>query len=74
MVDVNKFEPIGRNYEKNDMVSPEVFYHSARICGLIAAMGAENVQRVLNDYAALCADGAEQVALEKLRLSGEGFA
>jgi len=74
MVDVNKFTPLGQNYEKNNKVSFEVFYYSAHICGLIAAMGAENVQRVLNDYAALCADKAEQVALEKLRLSGEGFA
>jgi len=68
-----KFMPLAEEYEKNSSVDAETFYISAQICALICSVGVVNIQKIINDYARLCADEAERAELDTVRLGGGGF-
>lgn len=68
-----KFMPLADAYQKNNSVDVKTFYASAKTCALIANFGVVNLQRIINDYAQLCAEEEERAELDTVRLGGVGF-
>ena len=68
-----KFMPLADAYQKNDSVDVKTFYAAAEICATISTFGVTNLQKIINDYARLCADEEERAELDTVRFGGVGF-
>lgn len=71
---VDKYLGFAEAYQKSPKVNTKIFYMSAQVCGIIESIGAEAVQKILNDYEHMVADDEEKKALKAVKESGEGLA
>ena len=68
-----KFIPLADAYEKSSNVDVKTFYASAQLCAAISTFGVTNLQKIINDYARLCADEKERAELNAVRFGDVGF-
>lgn len=71
MEKVMKFE---EKYRNNSDVNGVLYKESARIIAMCLAFGGDNIQKILNDYAAIVANSDEKERMIKIRTAGDRFA